>query len=98
MFSCVSEKDEIPILTKTPSRSKKLVNFFRTPQMVKPGVSEHGVEQDGDEFDAFVNQVSIAEKLNVKGRTPTLPLQPEFPRFVSHMQKREKMKSPTIIE
>ena len=98
MFSCVSEKDEIPILTKTPSRSKKLVNFFRTPQMVKPGVSEHGVEQDGDEFDAFVNQVSIAEKLNVKGRTPTLPVQPEFPRFVSHMQKREKMKSPRIIE
>ena len=50
--------------------------------MVKPGVSEPGVEQDGDEFDAFVNQVSIAEKLNVKGGTPTLPVQPEFPRFV----------------
>ena len=85
MFSCVSEKDEIPILTKTPSRSKKLVNFFRTPQMVKPGVSEPGVEQDGDEFDAFVNQGSIAERLNVKGETPTLLVQPEFPRLVSHI-------------
>ena len=77
MFSCISEKEEPPILSKTPSRSKKLVNFFRTPQQAKPMLSEPGEEEE-DEFDRIVNQESISERL--KGTTPSLPQKSEYPR------------------
>ena len=52
---------------QTPARSRKLVNFFRTPVVPLASTASSDLKEDGpkDEFDELANEVGVLFWMNI---------------------------------